>query len=104
VAQTDQVLAGVRDRRRKGGRRIARLAPSAAEIAAAIREEFGEDSAVAGRVLAAAAPQIDHLAAQLRARGADMALVPSLVADLLGLAAEELCRPQKPAHREGGAS
>jgi hypothetical protein len=95
VTQTDRALAVVRDRRRKGGQRVSKLAPSAAVIAEAIRDEFGEDSATAGRVLASVAPQLDHLARQLRVMGADMALVPGLLADLLGLAAEELCRERK---------
>lgn len=94
TAQTDRTLAAIRERRRKGGYRITMLAPTSIIIADAIREEFGDDAATAGRVLASVAPQLDHLSERLRQRGTDMTHVPALLSDLLGLAAEELCRTE----------
>lgn len=95
-AQTDQQIATAREARRKGGEWVNLCARLAGDFAEGAREEFGADAPLAGRVMAAAALQLNEFANVMLANGLDPAKLPMLF-DVLALAGEELCR-------EGGAA
>lgn len=91
VAQTDQQIATAREARRKGGEWVRLCAALAGDFAAGVREEYGTDAPLAGRVMSSVAAQLNDFANGLIANGLDPAKLPMLL-DVLALAGEELCR------------
>jgi hypothetical protein len=90
-AQTDQQIAAAREARVKGGAWVGLCAALAGDFAGGVREEFGDDAPLAGRVMSAVAAQLNEFAKDLLDSGLDPAKLPMLL-DVLALAGEELCR------------
>jgi hypothetical protein len=98
-ARTDQVLAGMADVRRRGGKLASAALPLARSITRRLRVQFPGRDAENARVLAAVASalrDLDHAAAE---RGADPAMLTSGLLHVLGLAADDLNQVNKKGQR-----